>query len=131
MNIMKKRGPLFKMRGGNTFPSSFSNAAVSASPQSYLPYNDFSNDPNYSVISSRNTGPFLTGTVTGGSSRRKSRKMRGGSNISSVMNYATNGIGIMPSPSLNESSGVAGIMGTFSGNASAYNPTPSMIAPLA
>lgn len=126
------------MRGGNaTFPATFNNNMVSAAPQSYLPYNDFAKDPNYGVVASRNTGPFLTGVSSGGSrrKRRNGRKYRGGSStsayISNNLNTVTNGVGILPAPAINESSGVAGIMSGFSNTAGVYNSNPMMLAPLA
>ena len=129
------------MRGGNNvvYPATFSNEIASVSPQSYLPYNNFSNDPGYLVVNSRNTGPFLTGVVSGGKGRRKhtmkkrGRKiMHGGLNsgISSAVNSVTNGVGIIPSPALNEMSGVSGVMSAFSETGSSYSPVPVKIAPL-
>ncbi len=138
--VMQKRINI--MSGGNNFPATFSNDVAAISPQSYLPYNGFANDPNYSVFGSRNTGPFLTGVSSTGGSRTKRRqpqkrgKIRGGggdgsSYISNMMNTVTNQTGLIPAPSLNESSGVAGIMSGFSNTGSVYNPTPVKIAPLA
>ena len=133
--VPPKRVNIVKGGAGNlVFPATFSNDLRAASPQSYYPYNDFSNDPNYSVVSSRNTGPFLTGVASGGSRRR--RKVRGGGGdgsllISNAMNSATNSIGIMPLPAINETSGAAGVMSGFSNNAAAYDPSPANIAPLA
>lgn len=51
------------IKGGNSvvFPPTISNSIAAANPQSYLPYNNFSNDPGYSVIGARNNGNFLTG----------------------------------------------------------------------
>jgi hypothetical protein len=124
------------MRGGNSvFPASFSNNSIVTSPQSYLPYNNFANDPNYSVIGSRNTGNFLTGVLTGGS-RRQRRKIRGGgglgsSFISNVVNSSVNQVGIMPAPAISEFSGAAGMMSGFSNNSFSYNSTPANISPLA
>ena len=130
------------MRGGNgniIFPASLSSETVANSPQSYLPYNNFSNDPNYEVIAARNTGPFLTG-VKGGSRRKRmmkrNRKMRGGGGegsayISNMMNTMTNQVGIIPAPAINESSGVAGVMSGFSNTGAVYNPAPARIVPLA
>jgi hypothetical protein len=124
------------MRGG--FSASFTNDVVSNSPQSYLPYNNFANDPNYQVIAARNTGPFLTGVASGGSRRKrmKNRKMRGGGGegsayLSNVMNTVTNHVGIIPAPAINEFSGAAGVMSGFSNTGSVYNSTPAKIAPLA
>jgi len=133
------------MRGGNgmtIFPSSISNNDVAASPQSYLPFNNFSNDPGYGVISSRNTGPFLTGMSGGRKVRNKRRsrgsrgkKIYGGSDISTTMsnglNNATNSVGIMHVPALNETSGVSGVLSQFSGTGSAYISTPVNMARLA
>ncbi len=96
------------MRGGQSalFPVSFSNSDAAASPQSYLPYNNFSADPGYSVVNSRNTGDFLTGTTKGG--RRK--KLRG---------CKYNG-------------GAVNILSNFSNSGSSYNSSaPVIIAPLA
>lgn len=149
------------LQGGSSsvaFPSSFSNADVAVSPQSYLPYNNFANDPNYSVISSSNTGPFLTGVSSGGAKKkgRKTRRLaktmkrrgrgrgrgtrvfRGGSEASSVLSNAMNtvvvGKGIMPVPHVNEISGASGVMSMFSNTGSLYNstnPSPMVSAPLA
>ena len=127
-----------RMRGGNhvLFPASFSNNAVAVSPQSYLPYNKFENDPGYSTIASRNTGPFLTGVSSGGG-RKMRRRYSGGagndltSNMSNSVNFAANNIGIIPAPALNELSGVAGVMTGFSNTGSAYSSTPMKIVPLA
>lgn len=115
-----------KMKGGSGGGVVFPASSSSTHPQSYLPYNDFSNDPNYLGVSARNTGPFLTGVMKGGRSRRK---IKGGGNdvslnISNAMNSFTNGSGIM-------STGVAKVMGAFSGNESAYYSTPAKVAPLA
>jgi hypothetical protein len=107
--------------------------------------NDFSRDPNYSVIAARNTGPFLTGTYSGGRRRNSRSKRLGGKrrnrrafyggndvafSISNGLNTATNSIGIIPAPAMNEVSGVAGLMSGFSGTAAAFNPTPYNITPL-
>lgn len=123
------------MRGGSLSSVTFSNNDVSASPQSYIPYNNFSNDPGYSVINARGTGPFLTGTYGGGRSRRNRRIMKGGNDISSSisagLNTFTNNLGIIPSPAVNETSGVAGVMSGFSGTGTAYSSTPLKIAPIA
>ena len=130
------------MRGGSNivFPASLSSEIVANSPQSYLPYNNFSNDPNYEGIAARNTGPFLTGVASGGSRRKRmkkrNRKMRGGggegsSYISNAMNTITNKVGIIPAPAINEMSGVAGVMSGFSNTGAVYNPAPARIAPLA
>lgn len=125
-----------KMKGGSTFPASFNSNTLTSSPQSYLPYNNFANDPNYGVIAARNTGPFLTGVSTGGMKRKNSkRKYKGGSGLpaylSNNLNTITNGVGIIPAPALNESSGVAGLMSGFSNTASVYDPNPLKMAPLA
>jgi len=124
------------MKGGSNFPASFDSNTVTSSPQSYLPYNNFANDPNYGVIAARNTGPFLTGVSTGGKKRKNSRrKYKGGSGLpaylSNNLNTITNGVGIMPAPALNESSGVAGLMSGFSNTASVYDPNPLKMVPLA
>ena len=121
------------MRGGE---ATFNNNMVSAAPQSYLPYNDFAKDPNYGVIASRNTGPFLTGVSSGGSrrNRRNGRKYKGGgftSFISNNMNTTTHNAGIIPVPAINESSGVAGVMSGFSNTSGVYNSTPMKLVPLA
>ena len=119
------------IRGGTSvsFPASFSNNDIAVSPQSYLPYNNFANDPGYNTVSATNTGPFLTGMARGG------RKMRGGnavtSNVVSGINYVTNGVGIVSSPAVNELSGVAGIMSGFSNTGAAYNSEPAAGVPLA
>ena len=127
------------MRGGQNaiFPASISNNDIDASPQSYLPYNNFSNDPGYSVIDSGNTGAFLTGTFTGGRRRsgKRLKKMRGGNGVSSVIsngvNNLTNGVGLMTSPSFNETSGVAGVISEFSNTGSSYSSAPVNMTPMA
>jgi hypothetical protein len=116
------------VKGGATF----NNNLVASAPQSYLPYNNFANDPNYSVVAARNTGPFLTGVSSGGSRRR--RKYKGGnlaSYLSNTMNSYTSNTGLLPSPAINESSGVAGVMSGFSNTAASYDSTPSRLTPLA
>lgn len=133
------------MRGGNgsvVFPSSLSNSDVAASPQSYLPFNNFSGDPGYGVIAARNTGPFLTGVASGGKRRNekgsrgtRGKKIYGGSEVSNAManglNTATNSVGVMQLPALNETSGISGVMSQFSGTGSAYSSTPVNMARLA
>ena len=134
------------MNGGDngsvSFPASISNNSIAVSPQSYLPFNNFANDPGYSVIDSRNTGPFLTGISSGGRRKghykqsRKIRAIRGGSGdlhsgMSTGLNTLTSTIGIIPAPAFNELSGVSGIMSGFSGTGSSYNSTPNTIVPLA
>jgi hypothetical protein len=137
--------PIPFIRGGSSvvFPASFSAANIASSPQSYLPYNNFANDPNYSVVSSSNTGPFLTSggakhKRTKTAKRRGVRFFRGGSDgatvLSNTMNVVTAGKGIMPVPHINESSGVSNTMSLFSNTGSLYNsanPSPMMAAPLA
>ena len=124
------------MRGGNvSMPATFSNKIASVSPQSYLPYNKFENDPGYLVVNSRNTGPFLSGVLSGGK-RRTSKRRVGGSNgitgtMTDTLNTATNNVGIIPSPALNELSGVSGMMSGFSETGSAYSQSPVKIVPLA
>ena len=108
--------------------------------------NDFSRDPGYSVIAARNTGPFLTGMSSGGRRRKSRSKCLGGkrrrgkvfyggndvaSSISNGLNTATNSIGIIPAPAMNEVSGVAGLMSGFSGTGAAFNSTPLKMTPLA
>ena len=133
------------MRGGNgsvVFPSSLSNSDVAASPQSYLPFNNFSGDPGYGVIAARNTGPFLTGVASGGKRRNKKgsrgsrgKKIYGGSDVSTAMsnglNTTTNSVGVMQLPALNETSGISGVMSQFSGTGTAYSSTPVNMARLA
>jgi hypothetical protein len=152
-----------RIKGGSNvvFPPTFPNNTVASNPQSYLSSNNFANDPGYSVIAARNTGPFLTGVSSGGKKRQskksksnkqakyirklktrknrknKNKKMRGGggsdatSAISNLMNSTTSYTGILPSPAINEVSGVAGIMSGFSGTGSSYNSASTKIAPLA
>jgi hypothetical protein len=140
------------MRGGTgstIFPSSLSNSDVAASPQSYLPFNNFSSDPGYDVIAARNTGPFLTGVASGGKARgrqgkkqnkkgsrgSRGKKVYGGSDISTTISNgistSTNSVGIMNSPALNETSGISGVMSQFSGTGSAYSSMPVTMARLA
>ena len=143
-NVLPKREELMKGgNGGVSFPATISSNALSSSSQSYLPYNTFSNDPGYSVIASRNTGPFLTGISMGGKRNkrgslkrgRNAKKVGGGnditSGISNGLNTLTSSTGVIPAPALNEMSGVAGIMSGFSGTASAYNSNPVNMVPLA
>ena len=99
-NKGKKKNTRF-FRGGSSvvFPPTFLNTDVSISPQSYLPYNNFANDPGYSVVNSSNTGPFLTGVSSGGSKKHNRKHVtrrkrlgayRGGSNGLIVSNPANN-----------------------------------------
>lgn len=121
-NVAPKRVDI--MRGGNgfAFPPSMNNNIVSSSPQSFLPFNNFSNDPGYFSVAARNTGPFLTGISSGGG-KRKQNKMNGGN--SSVQNAINN------SPPVHQIDGAPGIMSAFSGTASAFSSTPVRISPLA
>lgn len=146
---VKRSLKMLRLRGGNSsavsFPPSFSNTDVAASPQSYLPYNNFANDPGYSVVNASNAGPFLTGVSSGGSKKHKknknkpkNRKVRviyGGdtihANISNGINTVTNGSGIVVAPALNELTGIAGVMSGFSNTGSAYTSTPVTMVPLA
>ena len=149
-NVPPKRKNIIKGGNGNvSFPATFSNEIASVSPQSYLPYNNFSEDPGYSVVNSRNTGPFLTGVASGGKktrskqnlkttkkNRKNNKRLSGGSTglhtgISNVLNTATSSVGIVPSPAINETSGISGIMSGFSETGSVYNSSPQNIAPLA
>ena len=148
-SVPPRRSVIMGGNGGTSFPSSMSNSDVAASPQSYLPFNNFSSDPGYGVIAARNTGPFLTGV--GGkaryskarkrkskartSRRSKGKKMYGGSDVSASisngLNTSTNSVGIMHSPALNEISGVSGLLSQFSGTGSAYSSTPVNMTRLA
>jgi hypothetical protein len=93
------------MRGGQ---ASFSINDIAASPQSYLPFNNYANDPGHNMISARNTGDFLTGTVKGGR-RSRGRKYRGG-----------------------DDTGAAAVLSKFSSSGSLYNSSaPANIAPMA
>jgi hypothetical protein len=122
LSIAHSISPKPTMRGGSSLST-----AQSISPQSFLPFNNFSQDPNYSVIASRNTGPFLTGISSGGSRRRqKQRRMRGGSTNIPVANAVNN------SQPINEAPGVASnVLSGFSGTPSIFSSTPLRIAPLA
>jgi len=132
------------MRGGNgnvSFPSSLSNNDVVASPQSYLPFNNYSGDPGYGVIGARNTGPFLTGVSSSGGKRRnkkrgtKGKKNYGGSaistNMSNGLSNISDSVGIMKTPAFNETSGVSGVLSQFSGTGSAYSSIPVNMTRLA
>ena len=134
--ISKKRAN--KMKGGGCspfFPATFTNAAVAAAPNSYLPFNNMQNDPNYDIINSRNTGNFLTGMFSGGKRGTRKflhKKMRGGNvaqNISAVSNTVSFGAG--STPDVLTMSGAAGTMNAFSGSGPAYNNSPPLISPLA
>jgi len=139
----KKRVKIVKGGSNAVFPATFSNSVVTTSPQSYLPYNNFENDPGYSVINARNTGTFLTGVATGGRGRRRkhSRRIRGrrqivggdaaSANVSNMVNSVANNTGIIPAPAFNEMTGISGLMSGFSNTGAMYNPTPVNIAPLA
>lgn len=144
-NVAPKRLNILRGGSSSVSPATFSNNDIAASPQSYLPYNNFANDPGYSVVSSSNTGPFLTGVSSGGKRSKKSRSAKkykkrmtrivGGGDavttgISNGLNTAMNGIGIMPVPAINETSGVAGVISGFSNTGSAYNSTNYRSAPL-
>ena len=134
VNIMKGGSPV-------VFPVTFSNNDVAVAPQSYLPYNNFANDPGYSVVSSSNTGPFLTGVSSSGGAKRRNirrkvanKRMNGGAEattLSNTLNSITNGMGIIPVPHLNEMTGVAGTMSGFSNTGHVFNSNSPNIAPLA
>ena len=135
-SVLPKRSML--MRGGNAvFPATISASDIQNSPQSYLPYNNFANDPGYNVIGARNTGPFLTGTTTGGNIRR--RKICGGSSVSTSMtndmNAVTSMSGLQPLSLNINSGGLSGMMShtmnQFSGNSGSFGLNSAPIAPLA
>lgn len=147
-NIAPKRLNILRGGGHSVSPATFSNSNIAASPQSYLPYNNFANDPGYSVVNARNTGPFLTGVSSGGKKGRKTRSTKkhkkrttriiigGGGDavttgLSNGLNTSMNGMGIMPVPAINEISGVAGVISGFSNTGSLYNSTNYRTAPLA
>lgn len=127
----KRNRSLKKIKGGNVaFPASFSS---SQNPQSYLPYNDFSKDPNYGMIDSRLTQPFLTGVSTGGRRRRKAGKTTGGSSIAYGLTNALNtSVGQITSGGLlTDVGGVAGSAANLTGSNNVYNSNPSIPLPLA
>jgi len=122
-----------KYKGGNSevaFPASFSQSVVDANPQSYLPVNTFSHDPNYSVVDARLTAPFLTGVSSGG---RRGKLKRGGSVESqSLSNILSNTFGQLPSGGVaTNMGGVTNIASNLSGTSLAYNSNPSIPVPLA
>ena len=130
----KRSNVIYSGRGGAVFPSSLS-------PQSYLPYNDFSQDPNQFVVNARLTQPFLTGVAIRGGSKKKSRKQtgnrgpkkqRGGNLAYAFANDLNATVGQITGPGLITGvDGVAASAATLSGVASAYNTDPVHIAPLA
>ena len=97
--------------GGAVFPASFQNVPI----RSFYPENDMNNDPNYSVVNSRNTAPFFTGGKRSRRGRRKSAKksksmrckscgrtpfypMKGGDGNLSIMNGLANWASYIPNP---------------------------------
>ena len=152
----KRTKHIKKIKGGNVaFPASIVGttqfSSIAAAPQSFVPYNDFSNDPNYGVINARLTQPFLTGVYTGGKRRStflkkpkssknakfyknpKSSKKTGGSplaqGLSELMNY---NFGAYPSAALpTDAAGVAGISANLAGISNANNNNPAIPTPLA
>ena len=152
----KRKNQVKKIKGGNVaFPASISGtpqfSSIVAAPQSFVPYNDFSNDPNYGVIDSRLTQPFLTGFSTGGKRRTKSAKKpksgkktkshknqksvkkTGGSSLAhGLSNQLNSNFGTFPSAGLpTDTGGVAGISANISGISNAHNNTPAFASPLA
>ena len=136
-----KGGALVGGASGVVFPPSFSQSVVDANPQSFLPVNTFSNDPNYSVVDARLTSPFLTGVSSGGRrSRHKKAKMRKGPNqkggsstaAQALSNIANSTIGQFPSAGMATNiGGVTNIAANLSGASSTYNSTPNIPTPLA
>ena len=139
-------GALVGGASGVVFPPSFSQSVVDANPQSFLPVNTFSNDPNYSVVDARLTSPFLTGVSSGGRrSRHKKAKMRKGPNqkgpnqkggsstaAQALSNIANSTIGQFPSAGMATNiGGVTNIAANLSGASSTYNSTPNIPTPLA
>ena len=129
-----------KYKGGNSgvaFPASFSQSVVDANPQSYLPVNTFSNDPNYSVVDARLTAPFLNGFSSGGRRRRQMKKgqmKKGGS--ATLAQYVSNGlsntVGQFPSAGIATNiGGVTNIAANLSGASASFNSTPKFVPPIA
>jgi len=133
--------------GGVAFPASFSQSVVDANPQSYLPVNTFSNDPNYSVVDARLTAPFLNGVSSGGRRRRQTKKgqmqkgqmqkgqmQKGGA--PTLAQYVSNGlsstVGQFPSAGIATNiGGVTNIAANLSGMNATFNSTPKFVAPIA
>lgn len=123
--------------GGVAFPASFSQSVVDANPQSYLPVNTFSNDPNYSVVDARLTAPFLNGVSSGGRRRRKMKRgqmQKGG--VATLAQYLSNGfnntVGQFPSADIATNiGGVTNIAANISGTNAAFDSTPKFVAPIA
>lgn len=131
-NTRKKRNASKKIKGGNVvFPATFE-PPTPLNPQSYLPYNDFSNDPNYSVINTRLTQPFLTGVASGGS-RRKYKKRTGGNPLVYSMSNALNPTaGQIPSAELlTDVGGVTYAISNVTGATNSYNNNLVNTAPIA
>ena len=125
--------------GGVAFPATFSQSYVDANPQSYLPVNTFSNDPNYSVVDARLTSPFLTGVSSGGMGRglpKKRRKKRalkivGGAESHGFSDLLSNTFGQLPGGGIPTNlTGVAGVTGNMTGSNNAFNSDPHLITPL-
>ena len=117
-----------KYRGGSavTFPATFATSSLQ-NPQSYLPYNDFSSDPNYSVVDSRLTLPFLT---SGG---RKLKKRKGGGTLAQyASNTLNSSVGQFPTTGLpTDVGGVSAIISNMTGLTSHYNGNPAIPVPIA
>ena len=146
----KRTKHIKKIKGGNVaFPASIVGttqfSSIAAAPQSFVPYNDFSNDPNYGVINARLTQPFLTGVYTGGKRRStflkkpksykntKSSKKTGGSSLAhGLSNLMNSNFGSYPSAALpTDAAGVAGISANLAGISNAHNNNPALPTPLA
>lgn len=144
-----------KYRGGDgghlvTHPT-FSPQIAALNPQSYLPYNDFSNDPNYAVVDARLTAPMVPGGMSGGkrgvyntrrlrrrvkrrsAKRRQGRKMKGGLNLAAgLAGMLSSTSGQVASPELiSDAGGVAQATGKLAGIDAAYNSSPTSFVPIA
>jgi len=123
-----------KYRGGSgvSFPATITSASLQ-NPQSYLPHNDFSNDPNNYLTSSRLIQQPFSLLSGGRKKRNKSKKTKGGNAMSYNMSHAlSSNFGSIPSAGLlTDVGGVTGVTSNLTGTSSVYNGNPNIPVPIA
>lgn len=121
-------------RGGSgvSFPATITSASLQ-NPQSYLPHNDFSNDPNNYLTSSRLLQPPFSLLSGGRKKRNKSKKIKGGNVMSYNMSHGlSSNFGPIPSAGLlTDVGGVTGAASNLTGLSSVYNGSSNIPVPIA
>lgn len=121
-------------RGGSgvSFPATITSASLQ-NPQSYLPHNDFNNDPNNYLTSSRLIPQPFSSLSGGRKKRNKSKKIKGGNVMSYNMSHGlSSNFGPIPSAGLlTDVGGVTGAASNLTGLSSVYNGSPNIPVPIA